>query len=84
LCGVVGKFELAERDKLQAVFRTDINAAATEDAFTAVRLGPFEDGIDPALKTTRRFSPGLLLRKADFDLRYAGAPLEGDDRHGQA
>ena len=84
MCGVVGKFELAEQDELQAVFRTDINAATAEDALTSIRLGPFKDGVDPAPKATRRFSPSLLFCKAGFDFGYAGATFERDDRYGQA
>src|SRR6266581_8767561 len=80
----IGKLELAERDQLQAIFRAHIDAAATEDALTAVRLGPFKDGVDPALKATRRFPPSLLFRKAGFDFRYARAALERDDRDCQA
>src|SRR6202521_3409550 len=83
LCGLLRKFELAEWDKLQTVFRTDIDAAAAEDALTALRLGPFKNGVDPALKTTGSFSPGLLFRKASFDLGNAGAPFERDDRYSQ-
>src|ERR1700674_5550497 len=83
LCRLLRKFELAEWDKLQTVFRTDIDAAAAEDALAAVRLGPFKNGVDPALKTTGSFSPGLLFRKASFDLGYAGAAFERNDRHSQ-
>ena len=83
LCGLLRKFELAKWDKLQTVFRTDIDAAAAEDALTAVRLGPFKNRVDPALKTTGSFSSGLFFRKAGFDLGYAGAAFERDDRHSQ-
>ena len=80
--GLLRKFELTEWNKLQTVFWTDIDAAAAEDALTAIRLGPFEDGVDPALKATRRFSPSLLFCKTGFDFGYAGAAFERDDRYG--
>ena len=82
LYAFIGKFELAKRDELQTVFRTNIDTAATEDALSAVHLGPFKNGVDPALQAARRFPPGLLFCKADFDFGYAGAPFERDDRDG--
>ena len=46
-------------DRLVARFRffadwriLPFDAAAAKDALTTIRLGPFKDGVDPALKTT--------------------------------
>src|SRR5271167_258819 len=84
LCELTREIKFTERHELQAVLRADIHAASAENALTASGFGPFKDGVDPALKTTRRLLPGLLLGEARFDLGDACAPFERYNRYGQA
>ena len=71
----IGKRKLTERNELQAVLRTNINAPAAQDAFGPFGFIAFENRVDPALQTARGFAAGLLFREANLDFGNAGAAL---------
>src|ERR1700686_1374577 len=80
----IGKRKLTERNELQAVLRTNIHAAATQDALGSFGFIAFENRVDPALQAARGFAPGLLFREANLDFSDAGAALQGNYRHAEA
>src|SRR5215475_2846337 len=74
------EFKLAQRNKLQTIFRANIHAATAEDALASIGFGSFEDRVDPALQAARGFKPRLFFGESRFDFGDPGAALERNGR----
>ena len=70
--------QLAERHKLQAIFRADVHAAAAKDALRAFGFVAVENRIDPALEAAGSFLASLFLGVADLHFRHARAALQAE------